>query len=764
MSWLFNGTTNQANLSQAADGVIMADSGVPFSCVAWIKPRTIGENSQGHIVARAGGTTGPALRLIATNTIGFVVDGATDLVKTANDSLITMDVWQPVAVTWDGVFTTASSVRLYVNGSEVSGYQTSTDGATPVDNSAQVFRIGNNQAGSRTFNGFIAHVQIFNRVLNLNEIWAASYLPGSVRDGLQGYWALYSASGTNETDLSGNNRSFGAVTTVVTGPNINPPVGRNRFSQRSRAVYYVKPIPAILTETNTPGSRIFNGTSDLISCKSIAAIDSFQIYSVCAWIKIRTMPTTTPGTICSKKDGALNGWEFYVDNSNNRIGLSVGFAGTDGVFTTGNNSINTGEWHHVAFAYDTTDLLSGPQIYIDGVAQTVSSTLPTVGVLDDSGAPFVIGSYNSTDFLNAAICRVSYFNRFLTRGEVVQEMRIPGSVPGAKLSLPIFGTSDPEPDMSGNKNNGTVTGTFAHSGPGIGRTNRLTRNRFAQKFLVTAQAYTADLSLSMTVGNTLSKNDLKALTQAISVAETKALNLLKALTQTATLSNTLSKNLLKVLIQAIVISETKSINTLKPFIESITVSESKSLNTLKVFSLAIVYSEAKSVNFMKVLADTMTIVDSLDNQLTNHIETALTLAIVLNDSASLDFLKVLSQFIQLSEANDMQTQFSRLFSENITLTESNAKDVVKALVNLMSVADRVTFNMNILPQLLNFLPHGNVETHDLIAMLNDLSGTGMLKMDKDFAKNELITTGMIKQDTQDMRLDQDKIDWDFQNG
>lgn len=93
---------------------------------------------------------------------------------------------------------------FYVKGFEdfdvtdVGNIETNTPvGTSPTPRAGIV--IGNNNVGSLPF-GKLAHVQLWNRLLELNEVRHAMRRPGAVRNGLDGYWPLLNSG----DDLSGN--------------------------------------------------------------------------------------------------------------------------------------------------------------------------------------------------------------------------------------------------------------------------------------------------------------------------------------------------------------------------------------------------------------------------------------------------------------------------------------------------------------------------------------------------------------------------------
>lgn|SRR3990167_4701507 len=146
------------------------EENVALTISAWIKPVSTGLNGGGRIIERleTDGNPGVVFHMINTNTLRFLVAGSTNLIRTASNSSVTLNAWNHVLVTWDGS-TTATGVSIYVNGT-VTTYQTTTNGVSLADNSAQTVKIGDTSIANRTFDGTITEVAVWQVVLTAQEI------------------------------------------------------------------------------------------------------------------------------------------------------------------------------------------------------------------------------------------------------------------------------------------------------------------------------------------------------------------------------------------------------------------------------------------------------------------------------------------------------------------------------------------------------------------------------------------------------------------
>ncbi len=146
-----------------ADDVIDGQSdfigATALTICAWINPTGWGENNLGFVV----GNDRVILRIVLANTLfQFSSDNFT-LAASANSS-ISLGAWQFISVTR----TAAGVANLYVNG-VLSGTADQSSGTPSAGNNVL---IGNSSAGTRTFDGLIDNVMIFDKVLTLQEIVA----------------------------------------------------------------------------------------------------------------------------------------------------------------------------------------------------------------------------------------------------------------------------------------------------------------------------------------------------------------------------------------------------------------------------------------------------------------------------------------------------------------------------------------------------------------------------------------------------------------
>ena len=159
----FNGNDNFVQIPD--DASLEGMSAITVS--TWIKPTLTGEDYQ-RIVDKSTDyvlyvhTDGiVCLELITTGTGG----GSSDWYSNEfGHSAVVADVWTHVLFVWDDI---TGEANVYING--VSGVAQTRDGDV-VSTSVYDLRIGDNPTGTRSFNGTIDEVAIYNRSLSAEEI------------------------------------------------------------------------------------------------------------------------------------------------------------------------------------------------------------------------------------------------------------------------------------------------------------------------------------------------------------------------------------------------------------------------------------------------------------------------------------------------------------------------------------------------------------------------------------------------------------------
>jgi hypothetical protein len=135
---------------------------------AWIYPRI---NAHWHVISKGTGSK----RLYSEayqstlDLTGRVRYQPTHAYATSIDNTVTLNSWQHVVMTWS---TTDDTLRVFLNGEEVSYSSLSAGVGTIEDDSSHPYTIGarSDLAAGCLFNGIIDEVRIYNRALSAQEI------------------------------------------------------------------------------------------------------------------------------------------------------------------------------------------------------------------------------------------------------------------------------------------------------------------------------------------------------------------------------------------------------------------------------------------------------------------------------------------------------------------------------------------------------------------------------------------------------------------
>lgn len=218
MSRNFDGTDDVVSTANSSTLDIPA-----LTWCLWVRPDTLGESSAGTFFRKvdSAGTGKHIFRINGTSAdvTFFMTWAGNDLTRNSAISLVTLGVWQHWAVTWNGS-ATASEVKIYKNGVEVTYGTTSNASSTVESTDGGAITIGGTLAGTLSFDGRIAHPEQYNRALSVEEIRQTMRFPGSVRRGLSVQLPFW--GGTPEPDYSGNGNS--GIVSGATVSSDNPPI------------------------------------------------------------------------------------------------------------------------------------------------------------------------------------------------------------------------------------------------------------------------------------------------------------------------------------------------------------------------------------------------------------------------------------------------------------------------------------------------------------------------------------------------------------
>ena len=281
-------------------------------------------------------------------------------------------------------FVISSTVTLAVANLNFNG-----SGATLVSTSGtwSTGTVTINQSAGSSVN-LISSSTLSNLVINSGNVLTATntntiYGPST---GLLGYWKM------DEIGIAADSSGNGNTGTYVASPTLGVTA------------------PTALTFPST--AVTFNGSSQYTTT-SLSSLSSLTLLSVSAWIK-----TSSSGTInvVSQYQSANRGFELYMVSGKVRIAIYRSASDTTPARRESVNTLNDGNWHHVAGVYD--GAAGTLNMYVDGALSNGTLTGSVPSAIYNSTQAIMIGAYNLGGYFNGSIDDVRIYNRVLTAPEI----------------------------------------------------------------------------------------------------------------------------------------------------------------------------------------------------------------------------------------------------------------------------------------------------------------------------------------------------------
>lgn len=165
---------------------------------------------------------GIIFNIYGNNSVSFSRAGTVTMQRTSSAiSPILTGGWRHLLVTHDGVITTANTVHIYVGGVELSSYDTTTNGSGEIAPTGSWSIGGRIFDDDRNFDGKLAIVRVFNRVLTASEIAKEALGDVSTTSGLL-FWFKGNTADLHEA--VGNVLGVADGTTEITGAGNGPTI------------------------------------------------------------------------------------------------------------------------------------------------------------------------------------------------------------------------------------------------------------------------------------------------------------------------------------------------------------------------------------------------------------------------------------------------------------------------------------------------------------------------------------------------------------
>jgi Concanavalin A-like lectin/glucanases superfamily len=271
----------------------------------------------------------------------------------------------------------------------------------------------------------------------------------SYNSGLVGWWKFDEGSGTSAADSSGNTNTG----TLTNGP-----------------TWTTGKIGGAVTLANASNNYV-----DVANPANFA-FERTQPFSLAAWIY--HTDNTTEGDIFAKilNTSTWQGYDLMMPSSGTggcsgsctanclQFDLNNNYSGNNACIRVDNSAATLNAWHHVAATYDGSSTAAGMTIYVDGVAQTPTSSQSalTASILDTADLKIGTDVPGNGDSFTGTIDDARVWNRALSASEVLALYNSAGGCTGVGLAgwwKFDDGSGTSAVDSSGNGNTGTLVNT-----------------------------------------------------------------------------------------------------------------------------------------------------------------------------------------------------------------------------------------------------------------------------------------------------------------
>lgn len=164
-----------------------------------------------------------------------------------------------------------------------------------------------------------------------------------------------------------------------------------------------------------------NGSSGYIDLGTGLRYERTQAFTISFWMKSSTSTSYIPIYSSQEGSGNYRGTTIWVSFAgDNRLWLEMTSLTTNALKCFGSSSINDGNLKHCVITYDGTSAVSGVKMYVDGIAETVTSSVDALSATIVGTANVHIGRRPDPLYYTGDIDELAIWTRVLTATEVLE--------------------------------------------------------------------------------------------------------------------------------------------------------------------------------------------------------------------------------------------------------------------------------------------------------------------------------------------------------
>jgi Concanavalin A-like lectin/glucanases superfamily len=204
---------------------------------------------------------------------------------------------------------------------------------------------------------------------------------------------------------------------------------------------------------------------------TFSSLPNLTTLSFSIWYNNSTLPQGSPNRFAFvyKGNGLITDINYYFYLDDTTFTMVATSAPSTYIFQLFSMTPDTGVWHHIGVSSDFTT--AGTIMTLDGVSKTLGAGANGTPELTATTTLFGRTGIANTDLFNGIAADVGLWSVRLSLSELVALSKGARPYQVREQSLvgywPFDGLQSPEPDLSGFKQNGTLTGTVSAFGPPI---------------------------------------------------------------------------------------------------------------------------------------------------------------------------------------------------------------------------------------------------------------------------------------------------------